>query len=189
MCTHLRGVVTPSILSLLDDEEDERIREKVAVNVEEYRMMGDPSFRKHFHLTKPTLETQVSTPDTFRSVALRFGVCTGIVHEYYAYITEALRELGQFLIDVVQGPFEIGHIKWPNVVQRQRIKASCERSSGFPGVVGIIDVCHVPISAPLEEPEAYRDYKNQYSISVQAVYDERYLITALERLAASMMPE
>ncbi|KAK3910182.1 Protein ANTAGONIST OF LIKE HETEROCHROMATIN PROTEIN 1, partial [Frankliniella fusca] len=181
------------ILCLIDDEEDDRIWEKVTVNVEEYRMMGDPSFRKHFRLTKPMFEELLivlkdyliveghlkrerryfahillmvlwilATPDTFRSVALRFGVCPGKVHEYYAYIIEALRELGQFLI------------KWPNADQRQRMKASCERRSGFPGVVGIIDVCHVPISAPSEEPAAYRDYKNQYSISVQAVCDDRY---------------
>ena len=109
----------------------------------------------------------LATPDTFRSVALRFGVHPGRVHEYYVYVIEALREMGPRFV------------RWPNDNERTVTKRVLERRSGFPGVIGIIDVCKIPISAPLEEAAAYRDYKMQYSISVQAVCDHRYLVIDL----------
>ena len=109
----------------------------------------------------------LATPDTFRSVALRFGVHPGRVQEYYVYVIEALRELGPRFI------------RWPNNNERTVTKRVLERRSGFPGVIGIIDVRRIPISAPLEEAAAHRDYNMQKSISVQAVCDHRYLVNDL----------
>ncbi|KAK3914471.1 Protein ANTAGONIST OF LIKE HETEROCHROMATIN PROTEIN 1 [Frankliniella fusca] len=175
---------------------------------DEYRRMGDPSFRLHFRITKPMFEELLivvkyhlivegrlqrerrkvshillmvlwilATPDTFRSVALRFGVHPGKVHEYYVYVIKAMTELGERFI------------QWPDAQQRQRTKAALERRSGFPVVIGMIDVTHIPISAPLEDAAAYRDYKQQYSISVQAVCDDRCLVTDLYVGEAGSLPD
>lgn len=45
--------------------------------------------------------------------------------------------------------------------------------SDFPGVVGVIDGCHIPISAPIENPNSYINRKGFYSILLQAICDHR----------------
>lgn len=46
-------------LLLLDDEED-TAWEKITVDINEFARMGDPAFRSHFRLTKPTFEILVT---------------------------------------------------------------------------------------------------------------------------------
>ncbi|KAK3910836.1 Protein ANTAGONIST OF LIKE HETEROCHROMATIN PROTEIN 1 [Frankliniella fusca] len=91
----------------------------------------------------------IATPDTFRSVALRFSVNPGTLYYFYSYIIEALRELAA------------EYIQWPGPEERAHIKAAFARATGFPGVIGCIDCTHVTITAPLQNmwfPHTYRLY-------------------------------
>lgn len=45
--------------------------------------------------------------------------------------------------------------------------------SNFPGVVGAIDGCHIPISAPTEHPNSYINRKGFHSILLQGICDHR----------------
>ncbi|KAE8752340.1 hypothetical protein FOCC_FOCC000812 [Frankliniella occidentalis] len=177
---------------------EDRIWEKITVNVEEFRVMGDPAFRMHFRLSEDVFENLLqdignhlieeqrlkrerrplshillmvlwilATPECFRAVALRYEACPSEVHDAYVYIIEALRELAPRFIT------------WPNQEERVVIKANMRRISDFPGIVGIIDGCNVPISAPVEDKAAYRDYHHQYSIKMQAVCDDKLLLRDL----------
>jgi len=109
----------------------------------------------------------LATPDTFRSVALRFGVGPSTLYYFYSYIIQALRELsGRF-------------ISWPDQEERQHIQHSFRRATGFPGVAGCIDGTHVYVTAPVEEPAAFRNRFQCYSILVQAVVDHNLLVRDL----------
>lgn len=109
----------------------------------------------------------LATPDTFRSVALRFGVYPSEVHEHYKFITEALRELAP------------RYIKWPDQAERHRISETFFRLCAIRGITGIVDGCHIDITAPVEDKAAYRNYHHGYSIKAQAVCNDRLLVTDL----------
>ncbi|XP_034233348.1 protein ALP1-like [Thrips palmi] len=101
----------------------------------------------------------LATPDSFRSVALRFGVSPGTLYYFYGYIIEALRELAPH------------YIQWPDNEDRERIRTTFEEASGFPGVVGSIDCTHVYVTAPVNDPASYRNRHHTYSHNVQVVVD------------------
>ena len=105
----------------------------------------------------------LATPDTFRSVRVKFGVCPSTVHFHYKYIIEALRELAP------------KYIKWPSAFEMEVIAAVFEQLYGYPSVCGCIDGCHIRITAPLQQPHAYVDWHRDYSILLQGVCDHRLL--------------
>lgn len=109
----------------------------------------------------------LATPDSFRSVALRFGKRPGTVHYFYTYIIEALKDLAAT------------HITWPTADERRVISNTFERATGFPGVVGCIDCTHVFITAPLAHANQYINRHHSYSINVQAVVDNNLQVRHL----------
>lgn len=70
---------------------------------------------------------------------------------------------------VVDALFEIAPqvIKWPALDTQQNLSIQFERKAGFPGVIGCIDGCHIPIQAPRVNPESYYNRKSFYSIVLQ----------------------
>ena len=105
----------------------------------------------------------LATPDTFRSVGVKFGVSKSTVHFHYAYILEALREMAP------------QYVKWPNAYEREVISNIFEESYGYPSVCGCIDRCLIRLTAPLEQPQEYIDRPHQHSILLQAVCDHNLL--------------
>lgn len=105
----------------------------------------------------------LATPDTFRSVSVKFGVRQGVVHFHYKYIIEALREMSSV------------YIKWPNDFEKERIAEEFENRYGYPSVIGCIDGCLIQITKPKDQPEQYVDWHRHYSITVQAVCDDTLL--------------
>ncbi|KAK3929404.1 Protein ANTAGONIST OF LIKE HETEROCHROMATIN PROTEIN 1 [Frankliniella fusca] len=171
---------------------------KVTVNLDDYHTMGDPCFQIHFRMTRTVFEILVTTvkghlienerlkrertpfqdimlmvvwllatPDSFRSVSLRFGVNPGTLYYFYFYVIEALRQLAP------------KYITWPDADERAVIKATWERATGFPGIIGSIDGTHVPITAPLVDAPQYTNRHDTYSINVQAVVDSTLLVRHL----------
>ena len=60
-------------------------------------------------------------------------------------------------------------ICWPRVENMAEQEAAFEEHRGFPGVLGAIDGCHIPISAPRFCPENYVNRKGWHSVNLQAV--------------------
>lgn len=79
----------------------------------------------------------MATPDSFRSVALRFGVHPSNLYYFYGYVIEALREIMP------------QYISWPSAEDRAEAKAAFLKASGFCGVVGCIDCTHIYVTAPV----------------------------------------
>lgn len=105
----------------------------------------------------------LASPDTFRSVGVKFGVLKGVVHFHYKYIIEALREMAPT------------YVQWPNAFEKEIIAHSFEDQYGYPSVAGCIDGCLIEITAPLEHPQEYVDWHNHYSIQLQGVCDDNML--------------
>ncbi|KAE8738765.1 hypothetical protein FOCC_FOCC015747 [Frankliniella occidentalis] len=109
----------------------------------------------------------LATPDSFRSVALKFGVNPGTLYYFYFYVIMALRELAP------------NYISWPDAEERRVIKDTFERATGFPGIIGSIDGTHITVTAPLVDAASYRNRHDSYSINVQAVVDSTLLVRHL----------
>jgi hypothetical protein len=105
----------------------------------------------------------LATPDTFRSVGVKFGVAKGVVHFHYKYVIEALNEMAHL------------YVQWPNALEKEEIAEIFEELYGYPCVCGCIDGCHIRITAPLEQPRRYVDRHHDYSILLQGVCDHRLL--------------
>jgi len=110
---------------------------------------------------------QLATPDSFRSVSLRFGVRPSTLYYFYTYVIEALRELSG------------RYITWPTAEERQQISDVFSGATGFPGVIGSIDCTHVYITAPMEDTRQYINRHHSYSMNVQAVVDNNLLVRQL----------
>lgn len=109
----------------------------------------------------------LATPDSFRSVALQFGVTPGTLYYFYSYIILSLRELAD------------RYITWPTAEERVTIRNAFHEATGFPGVVGCIDGTHVYITAPVLGAASYKNRNRSYSINVQAVVDNTLLVRDL----------
>jgi hypothetical protein len=58
-------------------------------------------------------------------------------------------------------------IKWPELDQQQELSQAFARSQQFPGVIGCIDGCHIPIIAPKDNSASYVNRKGFHSILLQ----------------------
>ncbi|XP_034232828.1 protein ANTAGONIST OF LIKE HETEROCHROMATIN PROTEIN 1-like [Thrips palmi] len=109
----------------------------------------------------------LATPDSFRSIALRFGRRPSTLWYFYSYVIMALRELAPRFI------------AWPSAEEKTVIKGVFQRATGFPGVVGSIDCTHIYISARNEDAAHYVNRHDTYSMNVQAVVDHTLLVRHL----------
>lgn len=61
-------------------------------------------------------------------------------------------------------------IKFPNAAEQATYKVDFYEYGNFPGVIGCIDGCHIPIKCPsTADAEEFRNRKNWFSINVQGV--------------------
>lgn len=119
----------------------------------------------------------LATPDSFRSVALQFGVHPNTVYSHYIRIVSALCDLAP------------EYITWPNANRRQAIANAFERYSGFPGITGCIDGTLVVCTAPTIQPRRYIDRHDQYSMNVQVVCDHNLEVIDLHVGEAGSMSD
>lgn len=104
-----------------------------------------------------------ATPESYRSVARRFGVSRSTAWQCVSRVSLALMELNA--TDKI--------ISWPNAGRRDVIKAGFQKAdnSGFPGTIGAIDGCHIAIPAPKEDSVYYVNRKGIFSILLQGICD------------------
>lgn len=60
-------------------------------------------------------------------------------------------------------------IKWPSEEQLPFVEAAFKQISDFPGVVGILDGCHVKICPKGSDQKAFRNYQKMYSIILMGI--------------------
>ncbi|XP_051172321.1 putative nuclease HARBI1 [Leptopilina boulardi] len=149
-------------------------------------------FQSHFRMTRTTFEQlslilapDLDTPNSImpvtkklaiaiwyyanqevhRSIADRFGVSKSTSWLCVVDVATALcNRVGEF-------------IKWPTEEALMTTMREFQEIAGFPGVVGVVDGCHISISAPHENPASYYNRKGYYSINMQGICDSTMKFT------------
>lgn len=121
----------------------------------------DPNYNLHHNVLM--VLWVLATPDTFRSVALRFGKTPGVLHFHYKRIIIALCEMSSRIIT------------WPDAEERRALAQSVERRTGFPGVVGAVDGCYINILKPKIQGQRYVNRHHDHAITLQGTCDETLL--------------
>ncbi|XP_024884070.1 putative nuclease HARBI1 [Temnothorax curvispinosus] len=99
--------------------------------------------------------------EVYRSVADRFGVSKDTIWRCVFNVAYTLEQYVQ------------NYIKWPEVHELINIQEEFAAISNFPGVVGVIDGCHIPISAPTEYPNSYINRKGFHSTLLQGICNHK----------------
>ena len=106
----------------------------------------------------------MANKDSYREIANLFdiaeGTCCCIIHN-----------LGHIFCKYILGKV----IKWPSDDEKEIIASTYEESKGFPGVIGMIDGCHIPIKQPKENGAVYYNRKDFYSVILQGTFSYNFL--------------
>lgn len=112
-----------------------------------------------------TLETKVlstvwllSNAESYRGVADRFGLSKGSLHHIFLSVCEAMRHLDS--------------VEWPNEQLMKVSAGTFLARHGFPGVIGCIDGCHIPIKGRSEDRSSFINRKGYSSIVLQGICNE-----------------
>ncbi|XP_018407443.1 PREDICTED: putative nuclease HARBI1 [Cyphomyrmex costatus] len=107
----------------------------------------------------------MATPDSYRSLCVKFGVGKATALRAVRRVTYALHCLAPRFI------------KWPRGEEATRVIEEFKRAKNFPGVIGAVDGSFIQIRAPKKDAASYICRKNYHAIHLQAVCDARSLFT------------
>ncbi|XP_066583374.1 putative nuclease HARBI1 [Prorops nasuta] len=107
----------------------------------------------------------VSSPDSYRSVCVKFGIGKATAFRAVRRVTYALHCIApQF-------------IQWPKGEHAKNVMEKFKAKCGFPNIIGAIDGTHIKIRAPLQDSSSYINRKGFPSINLQVVCDSLCLFT------------
>ncbi|KYN28349.1 Putative nuclease HARBI1 [Trachymyrmex cornetzi] len=109
----------------------------------------------------------MATPDSYRSVCVKFDVGKATAIRIMRRVTYALHTLAPRFI------------QWPQGEKATKVMEEFERASGFPKVIEAIDGTHIKIIAPQEDKQSYVNRKGYHSIHVQVVCTHKLLFTSV----------
>lgn len=93
---------------------------------------------------------------SYRNATDLFGFSKGTGHLVFVETCRAISSLKD------------KYISWPTVVEKNRNSETIENTFRFPGVIGSVDGCHIPIRAPINNPIDYYNRKSFHSVILQA---------------------
>jgi len=103
----------------------------------------------------------LSNMEAFRSVGDRFGMNRGSAHRCFI---EVCRTIKKSVYPEL--------ICWPGTPDEWKFNADkFENLHGFPGCVGCVDGCHVPIKPPSQDRDSYINRKGFASVNMMAICD------------------
>lgn len=106
----------------------------------------------------------LAKPESFLAAGDRFGLAKSTAYYIFSEIVEILAGL---LPD---------YVSWPDRRSCQETERIFRRRShGFPGVIGAIDGCHIPIKAPKNNPIDFYNRNKVHSIILQGVCNHKAL--------------
>ncbi|XP_043282199.1 protein ALP1-like [Venturia canescens] len=107
----------------------------------------------------------LATPDSYRSVADRFGMGKSSLSNCFVRVIKALNNIaGDIII-------------WPTGDTLQTIKEKFRETGGLPDVIGAIDGTDIEVKGPKENKQYYINRKKRFSITSQAVSDSQLRFT------------
>lgn len=94
-----------------------------------------------------------------RDIAERFDISQG-------HLCTLIKDVVDYLCSIAQQV-----ICWPTPAEMDQVASSFEELSGFPGILGAVDGCHIPILAPDYCQMDYLDRNHRHSVNLLAVCD------------------
>ncbi|XP_018368221.1 PREDICTED: putative nuclease HARBI1 [Trachymyrmex cornetzi] len=107
----------------------------------------------------------MAMPDSYRSIATKFGVGRAMAFRALWRVT--------YTLHCVAPRF----IRWPRNQVALDVIERFQRSCGFPNVIGAIDGTHIKIRTSNEDADSYINRKGFHSMNVQMICDSRGLFT------------
>lgn len=105
----------------------------------------------------------LATQQSYREISILFNVpestCCELVHKMAETFTK-------YLVPKC--------IKWPTEEEGNAIAAAVEARTGFSGVIGMIDGCHIPVKRPAHTGEEYTNRLEFSSVVLQGL-TKRYI--------------
>ncbi|XP_071092711.1 uncharacterized protein [Haliotis cracherodii] len=111
-------------------------------------------------LEKSTMITlwYLANQDSMRTISVKFGVAKSSVHSVVHTVNTVIEKMAK------------KYIKWPDAHRMATIASEFQDRAEFPGVIGAIDGCHIPIKAPSSHQEDYNNRKMTHTVILQAEY-------------------
>ena len=97
--------------------------------------------------------------ETYREIGNLFGISESVCFNSVQLFVKTFRE---YIVPKA--------VRWPTPEEKIEISSSIEDSKGFPGVMGMIDGCHIPVKRPANGGAHYYNRKDFYSIILQGMY-------------------
>ncbi|KAK3913133.1 Protein ANTAGONIST OF LIKE HETEROCHROMATIN PROTEIN 1 [Frankliniella fusca] len=168
---------------------------ELEINVEGWRRLGDPTFRSHFRMDRPTFEKLVVAvgeqieKDKDHEISFKTPVDVSIMIGLWVLFNGDFFRSVSVKFNISKGVAHYHYtrlikalhavrgryIAWPNAAERDNIQNRFFRRYGYPGVVGAIDGTHIYTTAPLYQKQRYVNRHHTYSLLAQAVCDDKML--------------
>ncbi|KAI4455364.1 hypothetical protein MML48_9g00004747 [Holotrichia oblita] len=107
----------------------------------------------------------LAKPESFLSTCDRFGLSTGSGHLIF-------HEICRILCGMMAQ-----QLRWPTIEQAGATARYFLQKYRFPGVIGAVDGCHIPIKAPRHNAIDYFNRNSYHSVVLQGVCDEKLIFT------------
>ncbi|XP_022242643.1 uncharacterized protein LOC106460265 isoform X2 [Limulus polyphemus] len=109
----------------------------------------------------------LGNPESYQGVASRFGVSKSTAWE-------SCEEVCQLLVQKFGA-----NISWPQGDELYNVVSGFEQIAKFPGVVGAIGVCRIPIKTPKNDRDSRINKKHKYSINLLATCNHEFKFTCI----------
>lgn len=103
--------------------------------------------------------------EEYRIIAARFDISKSTARSYVVKVCNVLSNLAR------------KYICWPTGNKAQETIEDFKKILGFPGVLGAIDKCHIPINNPSKFQTVYGNRHRHHAIILQAVCNANYMFT------------
>ncbi|XP_046358481.1 protein ANTAGONIST OF LIKE HETEROCHROMATIN PROTEIN 1-like [Haliotis rufescens] len=160
-----------------------------------YRFCSEEDYRRHFRMSKAMFEELLKTLEnqTDLQQSTSVGGRPELSTEMRLYITlnylgsrKSMRQLAKIyqvsessvltsVRKVVSAIYQVMQtfIKWPESSRLSNIAENFSQQTGMPRVVGVIDVSHIHVRAPVAQKDYYTNLRGKLSIILQAVCDHK----------------
>lgn len=105
----------------------------------------------------------LAKPESYKACCDRFDMPRGSGHLFFYEMCSLINELMS------------EEVKWPSQQEIIQITNGFQTRTNFPGIIGAVDGCHIPIKAPFHNSVDYYNRKGFHSVILQGVCDNKML--------------
>ena len=92
------------------------------------------------------------------------------IAERFNISQEHLSKIVKIVVDLLRSMSDTA-VCWPSIAEMPQVEAEFQSLANFPGVVGTVHGCHIPILAPEYCQADYLDRNHNHSVNLMAIFD------------------